>query len=240
MATRMLGDRVTFFRHNDAEDLHKKMKRYGGRRRIIAVEGVYSMSGELCERAIFDLAEREGALLIVDEAHSSGVLGAHLLGIFEHYDIAIAPHHIKMGTLGKAYGSYGAYILASEAIVSFLENRAKPVIYSTAPSLFDTALALVNMKYIAKKAAPLRKKIIKRQKLVKKKTGIETDSLIVAIPFAGNREVLEVQRHLMKEGFLVGAIRQPTVSQPIIRLIPRVSVPLKSLEKALDYIGALR
>ena len=236
MATQMLSERVVFFKHNDAMDLRKKIEQYGGKRRIIAVEGVYSMSGELCDRAVFDVAEEKEALLIVDEAHSSGVLGEHLLGIFDHYDLTIRPNHIKMGTLGKAYGSYGAYILASAEIISFLENRAKPVIYSTAPSVFDTALALVNMKHISKKTEKYRSLIAKRQKLVKSIVGSEIHSLIVAIKYRQNSDVVYQQKILMKEGFLVGAIRQPTVREPIIRLIPRVSVSERSLRKALKLL----
>ena len=236
MAAQMLGESVVFFRHNDAEDLRRKMEQYGGKRRIVAVEGVYSMSGDLCDRQIFDIVEEAGALLIVDEAHSSGVLGDRLLGIFDHYDIAIKPHHIKMGTLGKAYGSYGAYILASGEIISFLENRAKPVIYSTAPSVFDTALALVNVEHIAKKSEKYRTLISERQEIIRFITGIKTPSLIVAIRCQSNDEVMRRQKVLMEEGFLVGAIRQPTVRQPIIRLIPRVTVSKKSLRMAVEIL----
>ncbi|MEA3455204.1 MAG: pyridoxal phosphate-dependent aminotransferase family protein [Campylobacterota bacterium] len=236
MASQLLGDRVILFRHNSAEDLEEKLEQYGGRRNIIAVEGVYSMSGEVCNVDIFEVADRERAMLIVDEAHSSGVLGENLLGVFEYYDIQIKPNHIKMGTLGKAYGSYGAYILASSEIISFLENRAKPIIYSTAPSVFDTALALVNIDYISKKAEKFRNLIAERQKLVKSIIGIESPSLIVALKYSGNSDVLYLQKILIKEGFLVGAIRQPTVKQPIIRLIPRVGVSKKSLRKALKIL----
>lgn len=236
MASQLLGDRVMFFRHNDANDLLAKLQQYGGRRNIIAVEGVYSMSGELCNRDIFDVAGQKEALLIVDEAHSSGVVGKNLLGIYEHYGITVAPNHIKMGTLGKAYGSYGAYILASKEIISFLVNRAKPVIYSTAPSVFDTALALVNVKHVAKKAEKYYSKILEHQKLVEEHLGIKTPSLIVALKQSGNAEVIQLQKKLMKQGFLVGAIRQPTVSQPIIRLIPRLGVSSKHLGKVLKAI----
>ena len=238
MATRMLGERVSFFGHNDAEDLRRQLKRHGGRRRIIAVEGVYSMSGELCAREIFELAEKEEALMIVDEAHSSGVLGERLLGIFDHYGIAITPRHIKMGTLGKAYGSYGAYILASEEIVQFLENRAKPVIYSTAPSVFDTALALVNVREIAGHTHRYRKRIEKRQALIRSLLGIDLSALILALEYPDNEEVLRQQARLMEKGVLVAAIRQPTVSEPIIRLIPRTSVPGSVLRAAIETLGA--
>ena len=237
MASRLLGDRVIFFRHNDADDLAEKLKRHGGSRNVVAVEGVYSMSGELCSRDIFEVTEQKECLLIVDEAHSSGVVGETLLGVYEYYGIAVSPNHIKMGTLGKAYGSYGAYILASREIISFLENRAKPVIYSTAPSVFDTALALVNIRHVAKKAETYHARISKRQQLVERYLGVKTSSLIVALKQSGNNEVLQLQKNLMKQGFLVGAIRQPTVNQPIIRLIPRLGVSSRQLRKALKAIA---
>jgi len=239
MATGLLGDRVVIFAHNDMDDLRDKLKLYRSHRTIIAVEGVYSMSGELCKREVFDIADRVGALLIVDEAHSSGVVGESLLGVFEHYEIPIASNHIKMGTLGKAYGSYGAYILASGEIVSFLENRAKPIIYSTAPSIFDTALALVNIEHIARKSKKYYQKIQKRLRVVHKVLGIESHSLILSIPQSSNSKTMEMQRMLMDLGYLVGAIRQPTVDRPILRVIPRVGVSIKEISKLLEHIDDL-
>jgi len=239
MATGLLGDRVVIFAHNDMDDLKEKLELYSSHRTIIAVEGVYSMSGELCKKEIFDIADRREALLIVDEAHSSGVVGESLLGVFEHYGVSIAPNHIKMGTLGKAYGSYGAYILASSQIVSFLENRAKPVIYSTAPSIFDTALALVNIEHVAKRSKKYRQKIDKRLKLIKDILDIESHSLILPIVQSNNSRAMEVQRELIKMGYLVGAIRQPTVDRPILRVIPRVGVSTKDITKVLEYIDDL-
>jgi 8-amino-7-oxononanoate synthase len=235
MASGLLGDRVVRFDHNSADDLMEKIDRYGGRRNIVAIEGIYSMSGELCSRDIIQVADSTGAILIVDEAHSSGVVGETLLGIFEHYDIAIKPNYIKMGTLGKAYGSYGAYILASSEIVSFLENRAKPIIYSTAPSIFDTALALVNIDHIVKKSHKYHKRICKRLRIVQDIVGIESNSLIVPIEQSSNSKVVELQKELISQGFLVGAIRQPTVDKPIIRLIPRLGNSCRDLKKLLSY-----
>ena len=222
MATGLLGDRVVKFGHNDPQDLEEKLKAFEGGRKIIAVEGVYSMSGNLCDRAIFDLAEQHEALMIVDEAHSSGVIGKNLLGIFEYYDIKPQENHIKMGTLGKAYGSYGAYILASSHIISFLVNRGKPIIYSTAPSIIDTALALVNIEHVSKNSQKFYQKIIKRHQIIEDELNIKMDSLILALPMPSNESTLEIQEKLMKKNFLIGAIRQPTVSQAILRIIPRI------------------
>ncbi len=237
MASQLLGDRVVTFSHNDVDDLSKKLLSYPAKRQVIAVEGVYSMSGELCKKEIFDLADETEALLIVDEAHSAGVIGAKLLGIFEYYHINITERHIKMGTLGKAYGSYGAYILASKNIISFLENRAKPIIYSTAPSVFDTALALVNLKHIQKNVKKYTKKILKRQAVVKKDIGVQCHSLILPIVMLNNESALSMQRRLISQGYLVGAIRQPTVNTPMLRVILNLSVSTKKLQDTLVFIS---
>jgi 8-amino-7-oxononanoate synthase len=236
MATGLLGERVVKFRHNDPQDLEQKLKAFRGGRKIIAVEGVYSMSGNFCPREIFELSDRHEALLIVDEAHSSGVVGENLLGIFEHYNIEPQANHIKMGTLGKAYGSYGAYILASSQIISFLVNRGKPIIYTTAPSVIDTALALVNIEYVAKNSQKYIQKIQKRYEIIEHYLGIKRASLILPIEMPTNASTIEMQQQLIDEGFLVGAIRQPTVEKPILRVIPRLGSSKKSLEKLFQNL----
>jgi 8-amino-7-oxononanoate synthase len=236
MATEAIKERVIFFKHNDVEDLKEKLKAHPAKRQIVAVEGIYSMGGDLCDKAIFELCDEVKALMIVDEAHSAGVLGKQLLGIFEYHNITIHERHIKMGTLGKAYGSYGAYILASSHLITFLVNRAKPIIYSTAPSVFDTALALVNMQTIQKHAKYYRKKIDVRQQIVQSMLDIECESLIVPVTMPDNASTLEMQQELIAYGYLVGAIRQPTVARPIMRLILNVSMGKKHLIHTLALI----
>jgi len=236
MAAELLGDRVVKFKHNDVKDLAQKLQMYPAKRQIIAVEGVYSMGGDLCAKKIFDLADAKKAMMIVDEAHSAGVLGKNLLGIFEYYNITINERHIKMGTLGKAYGSYGAYILSSSTIISFLVNRGKPIIYSTAPSVFDTALALVNMKYIQKNVKKYRKNIDKRQKMVTQMLGVKCESLILPIVMPDNASTQGMQKELVEDGYLVGAIRQPTVKKPIMRLILNVGVGMKKIMHTIALI----
>jgi len=236
MAAELLGNRVVKFIHNDADDLKAKLEAYPATRQIIAVEGVYSMGGDLCAKEIFSVADEKKALMIVDEAHSSGVLGKKLLGIFEHYDITINERHIKMGTLGKAYGSYGAYILASSHIISFLVNRGKPIIYSTAPSVFDTALALVNLKHIQKNSSKYRNKIDKRLAVASTMLEQNCESLIVPIGMPDNVSTQSMQQELIEYGYLVGAIRQPTVHKPIMRLILNIGVGMKKTIHAIALI----
>ena len=224
LASKLAQGQVRVFKHNDYMDLENKIKQCSANRIIIAIEGVYSMSGDIAPKRFAKIANKYNAILIVDEAHSSGVIGKNLLGWFDYWNIAIKSNHIKMGTLGKAYGSYGAYVLASKHIVSYLENRAKPIIYSTAPSTFDIALALEGLKYILKNKKKIKKKIKKYQNIIHKTLEIKTKSLIVPIIINNNKKVLDIQRNLLLKEFLVGAIRQPTVRQALLRLILKLDI----------------
>ena len=224
LASKLIDGKLHYFSHNCSSELEVLLKESTAKRNIVAVEGIYSMDGDLVPREIIELADRYNALLILDEAHSSGVIGKNLMGILDYYEIPVRANHIKMGTLGKAYGSFGAYILASEHIIDFLINRAKPIIYATAPSLFDTILGHKALNYIQANSLTLSEEIKQRQAIVKETLGVEIEGLIVPIEIADNRKVMEIQKSLLTEEVLVGAIRQPTVPSAIIRFIARLGV----------------
>ncbi len=238
LATKLLEkDQIIIFSHNNYNDLKEKFQKYkSSNRNIIAIEGVYSMQGDLAPKEIFEFANEKNALLIVDEAHSSGILGDNLLGIFDYYKIKPNSNHIKMGTLGKAYGSYGAYILASSHIIEYLQNRAKAIIYTTAPSLFDISLALQSLKYIIANKQDLKDKIQKNLNIVKEILNIDSKSLIIPINISNNRKVQLIQEELKNEGYLVGAIRQPTVKSAIIRLIVKIDIKEDNLKYVCNYL----
>jgi 8-amino-7-oxononanoate synthase len=233
-----LVENVVIFKHNNIYDLEEKIKAHQSKGRvIIAIEGVYSMGGDIAPKSFAKIAKLYNALLIVDEAHSSGVIGKNLLGWFDYHNLEIENNYIKMGTLGKAYGSYGAYILASSHIVEFLQNRAKAVIYTTAPSLFDMAHGLVNFEYIQKKKEKLKKKIKKRKNLIEHYLELQTNSLILPIEIGNNKKVIEIQEELKNNGFMVGAIRQPTVSKAILRVILKLDISLEDLKRLTTLLS---
>lgn len=242
LATKLLNpNQVVIFNHNDCEDLKLKFNNTKNKgRKLIAIEGVYSMEGDIASRDFFDFADEKNAILIVDEAHSSGVIGDNLLGIFDYYHIKPKINHIKMGTLGKAYGSYGAYILSSTQIIEFLLNRAKAIIYTTAPSLFDIALGLQSLKYILENKEKLKAKIASNLQVINDNLGINAHSLIIPINIADNKKVLQIQEGLKEKGFLVGAIRQPTVKSAIIRLIAKIDVSCEDLTIVCKILKELR
>jgi len=223
MATNFESASVVFFKHNDMYDLKELLAKHSdAKRKIIAVEGIYSMDGDLCDAEVFAIADKEDALLIVDEAHSSGVVGNSLMGVFDYYNIEVKPNHIKMGTLGKAYGSFGAFILASKHIIEYLINRAKPIVYATALSLYDTLLAHKTLEYILEHKESIKIEIKLRQMIIERELGIQVQGLIVPILIGDNKKVIEIRDALKAEGFAIGGIRQPTVPKAIIRLIARL------------------
>jgi len=239
LASQLHGIDVTFFKHNDMEALEQLLKHSKAKRNIIAVEGIYSMDGDLCKREVFAIADEFEALLIVDEAHSSGVIGKNLMGVYEHYGIAIKANHIKMGTLGKAYGSFGAFILSSEHIVEYLVNRAKPIIYATSLSLYDTLLAHNSLEYMLLHSHTLHQKIAKRQEIIMNELGIKAEGLIVPVMVGDNRKVLQIKSALLESGYAVGAIRQPTVPKAIIRLIARLGESCEDLQRVCKDLARL-
>jgi len=222
LASNLNSVKVTFFKHNDMDALSLLLKNSQAKRRVVAVEGIYSMDGDLCPKEVFEICDEQNAILIVDEAHSSGVVGKNLMGVFDLYGISPKANHIKMGTLGKAYGSFGAFILASEHIVDYLINRAKPIIYATSLSLYDTLLAHKSLQYIQENKNELCKEIEVRKRIVFEELGLKIEGLIVSILIGDNKKVLEIKKDLFSLGYSVGAIRQPTVPSAIIRLIARL------------------
>ena len=230
VGTKLTQAEVRFFKHNNFEDFLLKSKDYKNFNRVFTFsEGIFSMRGDLLNRDIA-LYSQEIGYLIIDEAHSVGVRGEKLLGISEEYNLN--PNKtIKMGTLGKALGSYGAYILANKEIIDFLLNKAKSVIYTTALSPVDTLLAYYGLKDIQKNLNFYKEKINKKMVI------FNTESLIKIIKANSNKEVIKKQKELIQKGVLIGAIRQPTVATPIFRIILRSCVKNRKIKEIINFLG---
>lgn len=235
-ASKNLTDRAIFFKHNDPNDLLDKLKNPPKGRILIAIEGVYSMDGDIACKEFAKIALDKNALLVVDEAHSSGCIGENLLGYFDYYKIPIHSNFIKMGTLSKAYGSYGAYILGSKNVIDFLCNRGKSIIYTTALSLFDVALALINLKYIQKHKEDIHKKISLMKNNVFKHLRILPQTQILVIPFDNTQNMQKIHLKLQENKILTGGIRKPTVEKPILRITLSIKNSTKEVEKMCKII----
>jgi 8-amino-7-oxononanoate synthase len=230
VGAKLTNAEVKFFKHNDFNSLKEISKDYKKYNRIfVAVEGIYSMMGDKVKKEITDYAQEIG-YLIIDEAHSVGVVGNNLMGITDEYKLN-PDKTIKMGTLGKALGSYGAYILAKKEIIEFLLNKAKSIIYTTALSPMDSLLAYYSLEEIENNLNFYKKEIKKRQNI------FNTDSLIKIIPAKDNKTLLQKQQELLNKNILIGAIRPPTVKNPIYRIILRMNINLDIISKTLNFLG---
>jgi len=229
VGSKITGAKVKFFNHNDLNDLKEKSKDYKKYKRVfVVVEGIYSMAGDLVSKEITDFAQEIG-YLIIDEAHSVGVIGKNLMGITDEYNLD-TKKTIKMGTLGKALGSYGAYILGNNEVISYLLNRAKSVIYTTALSPMDSLLAYFALEKIQDNLSEF-KALISERKLT-----YNLNSLIKIIPEIDNLTLKRKQNELLEKNIIVGAIRPPTVKQPIYRVILRTNVKMDIISKTINYL----
>lgn len=231
LPAKLLGNQAIYFSHNNPQDLREKLlahSPYKGRI-LIAIEGVYSMDGDVAKIDFAHIAKEFGALLIVDEAHSSGILGENLKGYFDYHHLSIKPNFIKMGTLSKAYGSYGAFVLAQKNIIDFLFSKAKSAIYTTAPSLFDIALAYENLCFIANHTPTLHNSLLNMRQTFQPIT--PTASQIAIIPFVHQDKMIQTALILQEAGFLVGAIRKPTSATPRLRISLNLKNSIKQTQK---------
>jgi 8-amino-7-oxononanoate synthase len=229
--------------HRDADELEALLQREGARRKLIVTESVFSMNGDVAPLAdIVELKERYGAALLVDEAHAVGVFGAHgegyahELGVAERVDV-------HMGTFGKAFGAYGAYVAASSHWIEYLLNACRTFVFTTglppaAIAAADAALALVR-DGDALRADLLAKADRFRARLEGR--GLDTrgsSTQIVPVVAGDSERAVELSQRLEEADVLGVAIRPPTVPTGTARIRFSVTVLHEDaeLERALDTI----
>ncbi len=215
---------VFIYRHNDvnhAEELLRKHHASG--RKLIVTDGVFSMDGDIAPLPdLVQLAERYDALLMVDDAHATGVLGKTGKGSVEHFNLA-GRVHIQIGTLSKALGSFGAYVAGNRDLIEFLINRARSLIYSTAlpPSVCAASTAAL---HLIECESVHRERLWKnRNKFVAglRKLDIDTgtsETPIVPLIIGDSEKTAEAAGKLFKYGVYASAIRPPTVPEGTARI----------------------
>ena len=237
---RMSKADIFIYRHNDMDDLAAKIALCGSRRRRLAVsDAVFSMDGDVLDLPRFlDACRANGVLSMVDEAHSTGVLGASGRGICEHF--GTEHPDILIGTMSKALGSEGGYACASRIMCDYLRNRSRPFIFSTAYNPGSAAAADAALSILEETpglAADVRRKAREFAEAVSA-MGIpaHTESAIVPIVVGDERKASELAMRLERDGFIVPAIRYPTVPKGEARL--RISISATSAESDLMALAA--
>ncbi len=210
---------VVPYRHADVghvEALLAELRRRH-RRALIATDGVFSMDGDIAPlHALAALAQHHDAWLMSDDAHGLGVVGGGRGSNFVQAAKAEVP--LQMGTLSKALGAYGGYICASAAVVDLIRNRARSLIYSTAlpPAIVAAASAAIDVIEREPEYAALP---VEKAKAFARSAGLpEPASPIVPVVLGEAEAALAASRLLEEQGFLVTAIRPPTVPAQTARL----------------------
>ncbi len=217
---RLSAGRVRYFSHNDLGECEGLLKKEAGRRCVVVVESLYSMDGDLAPlEELVELTARVGALLVVDEAHGTGMLGARARGGLELAGFDRLPEHVvAMGTLSKALGAQGGFVCASRRICqAMISGRAH--MFSTGLNPGSAGAAIEALKLISIQAGSLHHNC----ELLRAK--IDTPSTvgpIMPVMVGDEGNALELSRRLLEQGFFVPAVRFPTVKRGAARL--RVSV----------------
>ena len=221
-ASRLSGAQLRVFPHNDTDKLesHLRWARTRQGRILVVAESVYSMDGDVAPlREIVELKDRHGAWLFLDEAHGVGVLGAGGRGLAEDSGVE-GRVEVQMGTLGKALGAHGAYITGHRLLRDFLINRARSFIYSTAPPAPVAAAAAKAVEILGgtEGASSLESLWKNIRSLGAALEMPASPSAIVPVIVGAESAAMAAGENLLASGFLVPAIRYPTVAKGAARL----------------------
>jgi 8-amino-7-oxononanoate synthase len=215
------------FPHNDWRALEKQLQqlRPHYRRVLIAVEGVYSMDGDSPDLPRFiELKKKYGCLLLVDEAHSIGVMGRTGAGIGEHFGVTRSDVDLWMGTLSKSFASCGGYVAGTKQLVQFLKYTAGGFVYSVGISPANAAAALEAIRQLRahpEKVARLHERAALFLRLAKEKgidTGFSSGSAVVPAILGNSLHALQVSDALKQRGINVQPILYPAVEESASRL----------------------
>lgn len=236
------------YAHADIEDLKSKLAQHREqyRRCLIATDTVFSMDGDLCPLPeIVELAEEYSCMVLVDEAHATGVLGTTGAGCVEHLGCT-GKTLIQVGTLSKALGSLGGYVAGSATLIDFLRNRAPSWIYTTALSPADTTAAFAAIQIVRQepeRRAQLHGNVDNLKQLIAQKLPhlklLPSESPILCISLASATNALKAGEKLKETGIFAPAIRPPTVPTSRIRISVMATHELAHLQKLVDALSAI-
>ena len=225
-------------RHNDLESFETELRRArqrGANELIVAVESVYSMDGDLAPlKQLSDLALAFEAMLVVDEAHATGVFGAHGRGLTE----GLQGWYITLHTCGKGLGVSGALVCGVADLTNYLINRARPFIYSTAPPPC-LAAAVTRALQLVDEEPWRRERVLTLAKLAHDELNPDTPfagSQIIPVIIGADEAAVAVAERVREAGFDVRAIRPPTVPEGTARL--RISINAGHTEEQIRALGA--
>ena len=225
---KLSGAKIHLYRHANAAHVQTLLAAHRAetKRALIATDGVFSMDGDLAPLAeLADIAKRFDAWLLSDDAHGLGVVGGGRGSTFAVGGIAGGPEvPLQMGTLSKAVGTYGGYLCASQPVIDLMRTRARTFIYSTGLPPPVVAAAIAALDVIETEPGYVAEPLRKARQFTRALNLPEAQSAIVPVIVGETEAALSASELLRNEGFLVVAIRPPTVPPGTARL--RISLTL--------------
>ncbi|GAX37316.1 8-amino-7-oxononanoate synthase [Nodularia sp. NIES-3585] len=231
--------------HCDMEVLKTQLsqQRQNYRRCLIITDSVFSMDGDLCPLpALLDIADEFSCMLLIDEAHSSAVLGKTGAGCVEYFQCP-GKILIQIGTLSKALGSLGGYVAGSSNLIDYLRNRAPSWIYTTALSPADTAAALAAIEIVQQepqRLVQLWRNVDYLKKLIAEQLPnvklLPTESPILCLQLTSAADALRVGKQLKSQGIFAPAIRPPTVPTSRLRISVMATHEIAHIEKLISVL----
>ncbi|MDF7806554.1 8-amino-7-oxononanoate synthase [Pontiellaceae bacterium B12219] len=230
-ACRLSAAKLVRWAHNDFQALEKRLVQYGSSkvRKLIITESVFSMDGDIAPlKEIAALAETHDAMLMIDEAHSTGTFGPNGAGLIRELGLENAVT-VSMGTMSKAMAGYGGYVACSSNLRKLLVNSSRAFIYTTAPppAIIGGALGALDVLEASPRLGNILQANTDYFRSLLHEGGLDTlqsQSQIVPIVIGDNEKALAISRKLREMGIIAAAIRPPTVPAGSARL--RLSVTL--------------
>ena len=219
---RLARARVEVYRHADVNHLEDLLRASPSRRKIVVTDGVFSMDGDLAPLPdLVEAKDRHGAILVVDDAHATGVLPPRGRGSADAFGLA-GRVEIQMGTFSKALGTYGAYLCSSRRMVEYFINRCRPFIFNTGlpPAIAGATLASLDLlaREPERLSALWENGKTFRKEMERRGRKVVSDTAIVPILVGGDRDTMAVSKALFDRGIFVHGIRPPTVPEGTGRL----------------------
>lgn len=233
------GARFSRYLHNDVGSLESRLAKAGGNT-LVVTDGVFSMDGDLADLpALCAAARRKGAWVLVDDAHGFGALGIGGGGIVEHFGLGLDEVPVLVGTLGKAFGTAGAFVAGSEELIETLIQFARPYIYTTSqpPAVACATLKSLELLRTESWRREHLNRLIARFRQGAGQIGLQlmdSPTPIQPILVGSSARALKLSALLRTRGLLVGAIRPPTVAAGSARL--RVTLSASHSEAQLERL----
>lgn len=230
------------YKHVDMASLEQRLEQSSAERKLIVSDGVFSMDGNLAPlREISSLAKKHSAWLMVDDAHGVGVLGQQGGGLVEELNMSVEQVPVLVGTLGKSFGTFGAFVAGSEALIETLIQFSRSYIYTTALPPAIAAATLASLKIVREETWRRDKlgQLVARFRRGAQQIGLqlaESNTPIQPVLINSDEKVIQVGQQLRAAGFLVGAIRPPTVPVGTGRL--RITFSANHSEEQVDQLVA--